>query len=199
MRVIAGKYRGRPLRAPAGRTTRPTAARVREALFGILGDIEDFNVADLCAGSGALGIEALSRGARRVCFVDPDLAALESIKKNVETLGAGEQCSLLAIKLERARKALINQGPFDLVLCDPPWPIAEEMAQQVMRLLTPELLTQDARVVIGHRADRPLRAYLANWTQDQARVWGDSGLSFFRRVDAATEADGELLSELGAG
>ncbi len=190
MKVIAGKYRGRPLRAPPGRTTRPTAARVREALFGILGDIHDLNVLDLCAGSGALGIEALSRGARQVCFVDPDRAALEAIKQNLETLGVSEQSQLLALKMERAHKALLSRGPFDLVLCDPPWPVAEQMAMSVAALLTPELLSAEAIVVIGHRADRPLRVAAPNWTLDQARVWGDSGLSFFhqhQRHDSAAE------------
>lgn len=181
MKVIAGKYRGRPLRAPPGRTTRPTAARVREALFGILGDIEGLNVADLCAGSGALGIEALSRGARHVCFVDPDRAALEAIKQNLQTLGASDQSRLLAIQVERAQKALLDRGPFDLVLCDPPWPIAEQVAKSVVELLTPSLLSADAVVVIGHRADRPLRVADPRWALTQARVWGDSGLSFFRR------------------
>ncbi|MCA9629582.1 MAG: 16S rRNA (guanine(966)-N(2))-methyltransferase RsmD [Myxococcales bacterium] len=180
VRIIGGEFRGRPLRTPAGLTTRPTAARVREALFDILGDISGSNVADLCAGSGALGIEALSRGARHASFVDPDRGALDAIRHNLETLRVSERATLLPLRVERARKALLRQAPFDLVLCDPPWPIAERVAETLGELLDRELLNSKAIVVIGHRGDRPLRsAPPSQLVPGQRRVWGDSGLSWF--------------------
>lgn len=178
--MIGGEFRGRPLKAPPGLATRPTAARVREALFGILGDISDANVADLCAGTGALGIEALSRGAARATFVDPDRAALDAIRHNLETLKVMERAALLPLKVERAKKALLLKAPFDLVLCDPPWPIADRVAETLGELLDTSLLSPDALVVIGHRADRPVRmADTSHLVAGQRRVWGDSGLSWF--------------------
>ncbi len=178
--MIGGEFRGRPLKAPTGLTTRPTAARVREALFGILGDITGLNVADLCAGTGALGIEALSRGAIHATFVDPDRPALDAIRHNLSTLGVSGRATLLPLKVERAKKALLAQAPFDLVVCDPPWPIADRVAESLAALLDGQLLAPDARVVIGHRADRPIRVPEASHlTPGQRRVWGDSGLSWF--------------------
>ena len=90
MRVIAGRYRGRRLKVPPGVRTRPTADRVREALFSILGDVEDVRVADLFAGSGALGIEALSRGAEHATFVERDHAAVGVLRFNLAALGIVE-------------------------------------------------------------------------------------------------------------
>ena len=87
MRIIAGTHRGRRIVAPTGEATRPTGDRVREALFSMLGPIDDASVLDLFAGSGALGLEALSRGARRCVFADTDAGACRAIKANLATLG----------------------------------------------------------------------------------------------------------------
>jgi len=121
MRIIAGKWRGRPLAAPKGDTTRPTADRTREALFSMLvsriGDFEGLSVADLFAGSGALGLEALSRGAESCVFVEQDRAALDALRANAEKLG-------LARPDIRAASALAlgpAQKPLDLILMDPPY------------------------------------------------------------------------------
>ena len=119
MRIIAGKWRGRILEAPAGITTRPTADRTREALFSMLvsrlGSFEDLAVADLFAGSGALGFEALSRGARTATFVEVDQKAAAIIRRNAEKLKAPLQlfnCSALALP---------RSEPFDLIFADPPY------------------------------------------------------------------------------
>jgi 16S rRNA (guanine966-N2)-methyltransferase len=121
MRVIAGQWRGRPLVAPKGEATRPTADRMREALFSMLtsrlGSFEELAVADLFAGSGALGIEALSRGAASCLFVEQDKPALDALRANIATLGAtGAEVragSVLALGPARA--------PLDLILMDPPY------------------------------------------------------------------------------
>src|SRR6476646_1865267 len=98
MRIIAGAWRGRTIEAPAGQSTRPTADRVRETLFSMLasrlGAFEELRVADLFAGSGALGFEALSRGAAHATFVESDPRAAAAIKRNAERLGAGERIQL---------------------------------------------------------------------------------------------------------
>lgn len=118
MRIIAGAWRGRAIGAPLGKDTRPTSNRAREALFSMLvsriGSFEGLKVADLFAGSGSLGLEALSRGAAHCTFVETDRAALDAINENVARLGADA--------LVRSGTAEnFHGGPFDLVFCDPPY------------------------------------------------------------------------------
>lgn len=121
MRIIAGEWRGRKLVAPAGRSTRPTADRTREALFSMLasrlGSFEDFRVADLYAGSGALGLEALSRGAAHVTFVETDRAALKAIESNVTAFDANSRAAIRSISADNLPKS----HPFDLIFADPPY------------------------------------------------------------------------------
>lgn len=120
MRIIAGEWRGRALKAPEGQATRPTSDRAREALFSMLasrlGSFEGLKVADLFAGTGALGLEALSRGAAHCTFIEQDRAALAALKANVDALGASTRADI------RAQSALsAGGGPYDLVLLDPPY------------------------------------------------------------------------------
>ncbi|OJU20015.1 MULTISPECIES: 16S rRNA (guanine(966)-N(2))-methyltransferase RsmD [unclassified Sphingomonas] len=121
MRIIAGQWRGRPLVAPKGDTTRPTADRTREALFSMLasriGSFEELAVADLFAGSGALGLEALSRGAARCLFVEQDKPALDALRANIAKLGAtgADVRATSVLSLGPAPAAL------DLVMMDPPY------------------------------------------------------------------------------
>ncbi|WP_305095740.1 16S rRNA (guanine(966)-N(2))-methyltransferase RsmD [Croceibacterium aestuarii] len=122
MRVIAGEWRGRLLRAPVGDTTRPTADRTREALFSMLtsrlGNFDDLAVGDLFAGSGALGLEALSRGAATALFVEQDAAALRALRSNIAALRCAQRCDVRAqsvLALGPARR------PLDLLLLDPPY------------------------------------------------------------------------------
>ncbi|MBQ1499249.1 MAG: 16S rRNA (guanine(966)-N(2))-methyltransferase RsmD [Sphingomonas sp.] len=121
MRIVAGEWRGRPLVAPKGDTTRPTADRTREALFSMLasrlGSFEELAVADLFAGSGALGLEALSRGAASCLFVEQDRAALDALRANIAKLGAraAEVRAGSVLSLGPART------PLDLILMDPPY------------------------------------------------------------------------------
>lgn len=121
MRVIAGQWRGRPLVAPKGMATRPTADRTRETLFSMLasrlGTFDGLRVADMFAGSGALGIEALSRGAAYCTFVETDRAALEAIAANLDKLGARELAEVKACQVE----TFVSATPYDLVLADAPY------------------------------------------------------------------------------
>lgn len=122
MRIIAGRWRGRPLRAPAGLATRPTADRLRGALFSMLasrlGDFDGLAVADLFAGSGALGLEALSRGAARATFVEQDRDALLALRTNIDALGAGHEADVRASSVEAL--ATVRE-PFHLLFMDPPY------------------------------------------------------------------------------
>jgi 16S rRNA (guanine966-N2)-methyltransferase len=121
VRIIAGVWRGRPIEAPPGRSTRPPADRVRETIFSMLasclGSFEDLRVADLFAGSGALGLEALSRGAAHATFVDNDAAAAAAIRRNAARLGAADRVQILG----GSALALPVSQPFDLLLADPPY------------------------------------------------------------------------------
>ena len=119
MRIIAGKWRGRPIDAPPGPATRPTADRVRETLFSMLasrlGSFDELRVADLFAGSGALGLEALSRGAQSAVFVESEPKAASVIRRNAERLGADVQL------MTGSALALPRTEPFDLIFADPPY------------------------------------------------------------------------------
>lgn len=121
MRIVAGAWRGRPLNAPEGQSTRPTADRVRETLFSMLvsriGSFEELRVADLYAGSGALGIEALSRGAASATFVENDRSAVAAIRANLAALKAQERATLL----QCPALALPPAAAFDLIFADPPY------------------------------------------------------------------------------
>lgn len=122
MRIIAGQWRGRPLLAPPGLATRPTSDRAREGLFSMLasrlGSFEGLRVVDLFAGSGALGLEALSRGAAHCLFVEKDRAAADTLRVNVEKLGAS---ALSEIRVQPVEHALSPSPPADLILADPPY------------------------------------------------------------------------------
>lgn len=122
LRIIAGEWRGRKLIAPAGDTTRPTADRTRETLFSMLvsriGTFEGLAVADLFAGSGALGLEALSRGAATCTFVEQDAAAIRALRSNIANLRAAPQCDVRASSVLALGPA---KAPLDLVLLDPPY------------------------------------------------------------------------------
>lgn len=122
MRIISGDWRSRNLKAPKGDTTRPTADRTREALFSMLisriGSFEDLSILDLFAGSGALGLEALSRGAAHCTFVEQDRAALEALEQNIEILGAADKAIIKPASVLTLGKPLHN---YDLIFLDPPY------------------------------------------------------------------------------
>lgn len=153
MRVIAGTHRGRPLTRPPDDSTRPTASRVREALFSMLGDVTDADVLDLYAGSGALGIEALSRGAGNVVFVDSAAEAVDAVRANLTSLGErGEVVRRDALDYLRAAAGVRR---FDLVLCDPPYDSAVAVAPSLAELL-PAVLYDTSVTVIESDTRAPL-------------------------------------------
>jgi 16S rRNA (guanine966-N2)-methyltransferase len=148
VRVVAGRFGGRRLVAPAGRSTRPTSDRVREALFSILGPLDGDAVLDLYAGSGALGIEALSRGAERAVFVEHDGRAAGALKANLEALRltAPEAEVRRRDVFSALRDACERSENYALVLCDPPYRLAAGLGEPLTEALGP-LLEGGARVV----------------------------------------------------
>ncbi len=186
MRIIAGHLRGRRLRAPQGMATRPTTDRVREAWFSMLGPLDGL-VVDLYAGTGALGFEALSRGATRVIFVENSRDAQKVIEHNAKTLGVSERITLVGSTVEAATNHLRRQGPFDLVLTDPPWTHMHSAELALRRILRADLLTVDGRIVLGHPKGKPVTlASDSGLQEDKQRNWGDSAATFLSRVQAST-------------
>jgi 16S rRNA (guanine966-N2)-methyltransferase len=128
IRITGGEFRGRILKTPKGERTRPTQARLRQALFNSLQNyISEARVLDLFAGSGALGLESLSRGASSVVMVEDSRQAIKLIESNARDLGVSKQITLLGETVEHARKELVRLGPFDIVLADPPYAGGWEM------------------------------------------------------------------------
>ena len=154
MRVIAGRYRGTSLRAPRGEATRPTSDRVREALFSILFSVDEARVLDLFAGSGALGIEALSRGAGSAVFVDSAPAAVAAVRRNLEALGLEAEVSRRPA-IAFLEGAAIRGAQYDLVFVDPPYRLASTVGPELSVALTP-VLAKGARVVAESDRRSPL-------------------------------------------
>ncbi|MRG94121.1 16S rRNA (guanine(966)-N(2))-methyltransferase RsmD [Polyangium spumosum] len=180
MRVIGGSLGGRRLVAPSGHATRPTSDRVREALFNVLGDVSGASVLDLYAGTGALGIEALSRGASRVVFVENGRPALAALQKNLASLGIDGACRVITQPVTRALAALVPLGPFDLILLDPPYAALVEAAR-VLEALTVEasrLVSPGARVVLEH-ASRDAPPAPPRLVRDETRIYGDTAISLY--------------------
>jgi 16S rRNA (guanine966-N2)-methyltransferase len=173
LRVVAGEYRGRRLKTPAGRATRPTADRVREALFNILGDVSGAVVLDLYAGSGALGIEALSRGAAAATFVDDDARAVAAIRANLEAFGA------VGRVVKRDAMAFLSGeegATYDLVFADPPYDSAPELGTGLSELL-PQVVADDAVIVTESDKRSPLELSLP--LADE-RTYGDTRIAIHR-------------------
>lgn len=172
MRIIAGMWGGRSIAAPPGRDTRPTADRVREAWMSALAaDLPDASVLDLFAGSGALGLEALSRGARAATFVERAPAALKVLRANVAALGADRRVTVVAGDALRF-VAGVGEIEFDIALADPPYGrgLAAALVERFRRRPFAHLLA------LEHRRDDAFPAHPA----DRARRYGDTVLTFIR-------------------
>jgi 16S rRNA (guanine966-N2)-methyltransferase len=173
VRVVAGEFRGRRLAAPRGSRTRPTADRVREALFSMLGDVSGARVLDLYAGSGALGIEALSRGAKGAVFVERDTRAAAVIERNLASLGLSER----VVRQDALGFLARAEGTFDLVFCDPPYDSASRLAGPLAERL-PALTPDGARIVTESDKRTPLELPFPLLTE---RTYGDTRIAIHAR------------------
>jgi 16S rRNA (guanine(966)-N(2))-methyltransferase RsmD len=195
MRVIAGTFRSRPLLAPAGTDTRPTADRLRETLFNVLtnGAVNRISGAaflDLYAGSGAVGIEALSRGASSVTFVEQGTAALSVLQKNLDNLGIrGSPVKTEKRSVARFLRGAMEKGAvetFGVVFLDPPYDLADEYAV-TLGLLGGEcaaLLAPGALVIAEHRRKQALAESYGNLARVRLLEQGDAALSFYETAQA---------------
>lgn len=181
MRVIAGSARGVPLTAPRNRATRPITDRVKETLFGILGErVPDARVLDLYAGSGAIGIEALSRGAASVDFVEHGRGVLDVLRGNLAATRLTADARVHATRVERFL-AEADHGPWDLAVLDPPYDSRDIVAP--LRALTSRL-APDATVVVKHfwRTELP---EVPGLVETRQRRFGETMLTFLARAEDA--------------
>jgi 16S rRNA (guanine966-N2)-methyltransferase len=179
VRVIAGSLGGRRLKAPRGNRTRPTSDRVREALFMALEPLAGLQVVDLFAGSGALGIEALSRGATRVDFVESDRAARATLAENLEALGLGERARVWALTLPAGLGRIAAAvAAADLILLDPPY--GGRIAIATLEALGAGGATKaGARVVVEHHARDALPSEAGGLRRTRERSYGETVVSTY--------------------
>lgn len=180
MRLTGGLDRGRKLRAPRGATTRPTGAKVREAMFNILGPPPLEPVLDLFAGTGALGIEALSRGAESVCFVERDGRALQALQRNLRELGLATRSRVIGADVQTALRGLSAEGVrFGWVFLDPPY-AANAVQGALETLAGGSLLANGGVIVVEHdKRHVPVDSAGSIHLTDR-RYYGDTGISFYR-------------------
>lgn len=183
MRVIGGAYRSRRLRTVTGPDVRPTSDRLRETLFNVLGArVRDSRFLDLCAGSGAVGIEALSRGARHAVFVEQSRRACEVIEANLGALGIADQATLICRDAMAALKQPgLASAPFDLVFFDPPY--ASGLYPTVLnRLAEGALVAGGGLVVVEYHAKAPPESGYGKLQQFRQLKQGESALAFYAAV-----------------
>jgi 16S rRNA (guanine966-N2)-methyltransferase len=174
MRIIAGTRKGARIFAPKGRDTRPTSDRAREAAFNLIGPVDGARVLDLYAGSGAMGLEALSRGAETAVFVEDDRDAVRTIQRNLDKLG------LLGARVfhgDATRFLATDAGVYDLVLVDPPYERWEQLQPRLARYLAPHL-APDALVVLETSSHQP-EPELAGLAQRTSRGYGAARITLF--------------------
>jgi 16S rRNA (guanine(966)-N(2))-methyltransferase RsmD len=180
MRIISGKNRGRILKTLTGMNTRPTADRVKESLFSILfKNVEDAYVLDLFAGSGALGLECISRGAKQCVFVDSSKEAINIIKKNIELCNAMDKSEIRNTDFMAAiDKSIINKEKFDLVFVDPPY--SKNIVDNVL-LIIEQVLSTNGIIIAETDEKDELPDAIHNLVRYDTRKYGRTVISFFVR------------------
>jgi 16S rRNA (guanine(966)-N(2))-methyltransferase RsmD len=184
MRIIGGELRGRVVRLPAGSRIRPTADRVKESLFNILHSVEGASFLDLFAGSGNVGLEALSRGARFATFVEKDIRLVHALQESLVQLGFAARAEVIAADAERGLGRLVQRGNrFDIIFTDPPYDqglVLETLAWPDMR----KALTENGIIVLQHSArEKPDGLQAQPWVVADQRRYGDTVLTFLKGKD----------------
>ncbi|OAG27953.1 16S rRNA (guanine(966)-N(2))-methyltransferase RsmD [Thermodesulfatator autotrophicus] len=177
MRITAGKHRGRILKAPKSRDIRPMMDKVRKALFDSLGpQVEGAKVLDLFCGTGALGLEALSRGAKKVIFVDQSGEALSLVKENLSSLK--ETAEIKRLTLPKGLKNLFSEAPFDLIFITPPY--GTGLALKTLKKIEP-FLAEDGVVVVEENTEENFPEEIEGLIKFREKTYGQTRLHFYRR------------------
>jgi 16S rRNA (guanine966-N2)-methyltransferase len=183
-RIVAGRYGGRRLATPAGQGTRPTSDRVREALFNTLDTMVDLSgarVADLYAGSGAVGLEAASRGASHVLLVESDTRAARVARGNIAALDAGGVARVMIARVEQV-VASAPDDPYDVVFADPPYAVPEgDIDAMLAALVANGWLAEEAVVVVERSSRGPALTWVPGITGERSRRYGETTVWYGRR------------------
>jgi 16S rRNA (guanine966-N2)-methyltransferase len=187
MRVIAGKFKSRQLRTLRGSALRPTSDRLRETLFNILGDaVQDSVFVDLFAGTGAIGIEAISRGAHHAIFVERHAPAVKLIRENLKSLEIGAQAEIFPLDALRGLEKLASQrATVDFIFLDPPYANAREYEKVLEFIGSTEMISSGGIVIAEHAKKLELPLFAEALERTRVVLQGDSALSFYRVAKAA--------------
>lgn len=187
MRVIAGKYRSRRLKGPGALKVRPTSDRLRETLFNVLGPtLEDSLFFDLYAGTGAIGIEALSRGAREVVFVESHARTAQLIRENLSSLKLGDRTEVLQVPVAPGLEKLAARHLLaDFIFLDPPYNRPDEYMETLEFLDASHLVAPEGIVIAEHQQKMELPEFFTRLERTRLLEQGDAALSFYRLAAAA--------------
>jgi 16S rRNA (guanine(966)-N(2))-methyltransferase RsmD len=201
MRIIAGTWRGREILGPIGTTTRPVLDRVKGAIFDILGSrlglpgqLPPIAVLDLFCGTGSMGLEALSRGARRCHFVDRDRSAVKLLRQNIDTLGARE-CAFVSSASGKTVDLALN-GPYDLAFVDPPYPLSRDVSAAGIvpiifnRLRETGVVTPEIIIVCRHEDALIMPNQMAGFATTNRRTFNKMAVTFFGNVKTPDVSEG---------
>ncbi|MEW9697767.1 16S rRNA (guanine(966)-N(2))-methyltransferase RsmD [Paenibacillus sp. SI8] len=182
MRVISGSAKGRSLKAVPGMSTRPTTDKVKEAIFSMIGPyFEGGQVLDLFAGTGGLGIEALSRGMEKAVFIDIEKKSIETIQLNLQAAGLKEQAEVYRTDAVRALKALAKrEQQFQLVFLDPPYKM-KVIAELILAMEEQGLLDEQATIVVEHDSQDVLLEAIGGFEQQRRAGYGDTAVTIYKR------------------
>jgi len=180
LRIVAGRLRGRRLRVPSDPSLRPTSDRVREALFNILGqDLSGFDVLDLFAGSGAIGFEALSRGARRVVFVEANPKTAVALRRAAEELSLGSEARIIVGRVEDVLSRARLGGPYHVIVADPPYEATAE-SRLVDGVDAGQLLGMHGTLVVERESRNPAESGRSGLGLVRTATYGRTALDFFK-------------------
>ncbi len=182
LRLVSGSAKGRKLKGPQNASIRPAAARVRKSLFDILGNLEGYRILDLFAGTGSMGLEALSRGAHHVTFVDAQRAAISLLRHNLQVTGFSSQATLIGKNAALAIGELKHQKKcFDIIFLDPPYD--QGLVDATLRQLTPHELLEADGIVLCEHSPRELPTFLDGLEESRQRKYGQTWVSFLRKSE----------------
>lgn len=183
MRVISGIAKGRSLQPVPGKGTRPTSDKIKEAIFSMIGPyFQGGHVLDLFAGTGALGIEALSRGMEKGIFIDMERNCMDIIRQNLQITGLSEKAEIYRNEASKAVKALAKRGlKFDLVFLDPPYKLIY-MEELLLQMQSPDLFSKDAVIVLEHDASTQFSDQIDHLIKDKYVVYGDTAITIYRKA-----------------
>ncbi|HEY0828833.1 MAG TPA: 16S rRNA (guanine(966)-N(2))-methyltransferase RsmD [Bacilli bacterium] len=196
MRVISGTAKGRSLHPVPGKGTRPTTDKVKEAIFSMIGPyFQGGHVIDLFAGTGALGIEALSRGMEKGIFIDMERNCMDVIRQNLQITGLSEKAEVYRNEASKAVKALAKRSlKFNLIFLDPPYKLTY-MEELLLQMQSPDLFATDAIIVLEHDATHKYSDPIGQLIKDKYVVYGDTAITIYRKA-ALEKSDYEEGAEV---